>query len=464
MSQDIAKKIIGSEEWCSFPELGIPAIKARVDSGAKTSSIHAVNIQTFQRDGEEWVSFEVHPLRIDRRTVVRCQRPVIDKRIIKNSSGNSETRFVIRTPLKLNKKVWDIELTLSNRDAMGFRMLLGREAMMDRLIIDPALQCALGEVSKESLGKAYTKEETRKGGLKIGILACNESLYGNQRLLEAGRERGHEMLFLDIKQCYLKLDTLEPEVHYKGRLLNDLDAVLTKIGSNITPYATALSRQFESMGIYTCNSSSAISQSGDKLFSLQLLLKSGINIPITGFANSPIDASDLIEMVGGAPLIIKLLEGGQGQGPILAKTKNAAESLINTFKFLRANLLVQQFIKEANGKILRCLVINGKVVASIERTAASGELSSNTHQDGKSSIVKITPEERSLALKAAKVLGLQIASVDIINSKAGPLLLEVNSSPELEGIEIATGKDIAGMVISSIEKKLQWKRPLPQQS
>ena len=461
MNELNSKLIIGSEEWCSFPELGVPAIKARVDSGAKTSSIHAFNIHPFRRDGEAWVSFEIHPIQNNRRIVIRCERPVIDKRLVKSSSGISETRFVVSSPIKLGEQIWDIELTLANRDSMGFRMLFGREAMIDRVIVDPSLVCTLGEVSDGVIKTYYGKKETEKSGLKIGLLASNEMLYSNQRLLEAGDERGHEILFLNIKQCYMKLDALEPEAHYRGgKLLNDLDAVITRIRPSVTFYGTALARQFESMGIYTTNTSSAISQSRDKLFSLQLMLKGGIDIPTTGFANSPMDTNDLIDMVGGAPLIVKLLEGSQGRGVVLAETKKAAESVINAFKSLRANLLVQKFIKEADGKDLRCFVIDGKVVASIERTAAPGEFRANIHQGGTASVVKITREERTLAIKAAKILGLQVAGVDIIRSKSGPLLLEVNSSPGLEGIESATGKDIAGMIISSIEKKLKWKRDL----
>lgn len=461
MADIFSKLVIGSEEWCAFPELGVPAIKARVDSGAKTSAIHAFNIQPFRRDGEAWVSFEIHPIQNNRRVVIRCERPVVDKRRVKSSSGNTETRYVIRAPIKLGEQVWDIELTLANRDSMGFRMLLGREAMMERLLVDPALICTLGEVAEEEITTFYGQKKVAKKGLKIGLLASNETLYSNQRLLEAGQERGHDMQFLNIKQCYMKLDASDPEVHYRGgRLLNDLDAVITRIRPSVTFYGTALARQFESMGIYTTNTSAAISQSRDKLFSLQLMLKGGIKIPTTGFANSPMDTNDLIEMVGGVPLIVKLLEGTQGRGVVLAETKKAAESVINAFKALRANLLVQQFVKEANGKDLRCFVIDGKVVASIERTAAPGEFRANIHQGGSAAVVKITPEERALAVKATKILGLQLAGVDIIRSNAGPLLLEVNSSPGLEGIETATGKDIAGMVISSIEKKLRWQREL----
>ena len=455
------KTIIGSEEWCAFPDLALPAIKARIDSGAKTSSIHAFNIHTFRRSGELWVSFEVHPLQNNRRTVIRCEKPVIDRRSVKSSSGVSETRYVISAPIKMGSEIWDVELTLANRDSMGYRMLLGREAMSGRVVIDPSQSFCLGDVSQQELQEFYGRKEPDKSGLKIALLASNIDLYSNQRILEAGEERGHEMVFLDIKQTYIKLDASNPEAHYRGgKILTDLDSVITRIKPSVTFYGCALARQFESMKVLTINTSDSIIKSRDKLFSLQLMLKSGINIPTTGFANSPMDTNDLIDMVGGAPLIVKLLEGTQGRGVVLAETRKAAESVINAFKSLRANLLVQEFVKEADGKDLRCFVIDGKVVASIQRTAAPGEFRANIHQGGTANIVKITAEERKLATTAAKVLGLNIAGVDIIRSRNGPLLLEVNSSPGLEGIEAATGKDIAGMMISSIEKKLGWKREL----
>ena len=461
MTDENNKQIIGCEEWCAFPDLGIPAIKARVDSGAKTSSIHAFNVQKFRRQGETWVSFEVHPVQNNRRTVVRCERPIVDKRVVKSSSGISETRYVILATLKMGDQAWEIELTLANRDSMGYRMLLGREAMSGRMLVDPAISFCQGQVTSDTLNKHYGKREQVRSGLKIALLASNQELYSNQRILEAGEERGHEMEFLDIKQCYMKLDAVEPEAHYRGgTILDDLDAVVTRIRPSITYYGCALARQFESMNVLTVNTSVAITQSRDKLYSLQLMLKSGINIPTTGFANSPIDTNDLIEMVGGAPLIVKLLEGSQGRGVVLAETRKAAESVINAFKALRANLLVQEFIKEAEGRDLRCFVIDGKVVASIQREAAPGEFRANIHQGGTASTIKITPTERKLAVKATKALGLMIAGVDIIRSKHGPLLLEVNSSPGLEGIEAATGKDIAGMMIAAIEKKLNWKREL----
>lgn len=454
-----SKVIVGSEEWCSFPSLSIPAIKARVDSGAKTSSMHAFNIQPFTRNNEAWVSFEVHPIQNDRKTTVRCETPLVDRRYVKSSSGSREKRYVISAPLQIAGNVWDIELTLTNRDSMGYRMLLGREAMSNRMLVDPSASFLLNDLSKAEVQQIYGVMQERNDGLKIAVLASDPELYSNRRLMEAGEERGHEMIFLNIKQCYMKLDAETPEVHYRGgRILNDLDAVIPRIRPSMTFYGCALTRHFESLGVHVLNSSEAITQSRDKLFSLQLLQQHGLDIPTSGFANSPIDTNDLITMVGGAPLIVKLLEGTQGRGVVLAETKKAAESVINAFKALRANLLVQEFIKEAQGKDLRCFVIDGKVMAAIERTAAPGEFRANLHQGGSASIVKITADERRLAVKAAKTMGLKVAGVDIIRSSKGPLLLEVNSSPGLEGIETATGKDVAGAMISAIEKKLEWSK------
>lgn len=450
--------IIGSEEWCQFPDLNIPGIKARVDSGAKTSSLHAFNIQSFRKNGQKWVSFEVHPLQNDNRTSVYCEAAVIDQRTVKSSSGTTEKRFVISSKLILGSEHYDIELTLTNRDSMGYRMLLGREAMEDRVLVNPAASFCLGDRTPEDLSKLYNKANQVGNGLRIGVLASNPDLYSNQRLIAAGEERGHEMVFLNIKQCYMKLDAENPEIHYRGgKVLSHLDAVIPRIRPSVTFYGSALTRHFESLGVFCLNSAQAITQSRDKLFSLQLLLKNGIDIPTTGFANSPIDTNDVIDMCGGAPLIIKLLEGTQGTGVVLAETRKAAESVINAMKSIKANLLVQEYIKEASGKDIRCFVINGKVVASIQRTAKAGEFRANIHQGGTADVIKITPEERKLALKASKILGLKVAGVDLIRSNKGPLLLEVNSSPGLEGVESVSGKDIAREMILAIEKGLKWR-------
>ena len=453
--------IIGGAEWCAFPGLNIPAIKARVDSGAKTSSIHASNIQKINKKGEKWVSFEVHPIQDTRRITLRCEAKVIAQRIVKSSSGISEKRYVIQSMMKIGNYQWLIELTLANRDSMGFCMLLGREAMENRVFVDPANSFLLGNYSEDKIDELYQHVKDIRSGLRIGVLASNPKLFSNQRIMEAGKERGHEMIFLNVQQCYMKLDSTNPEVRYRGgSSLNNLDAIIPRIKPNLTFYSCALIRQFDSLGIFCANSWESISKSRDKLYSSQLFSQNGIQIPITGFAKSPLDTSDLINMVNGAPLVIKLLEGTQGKGVVLAENSKAAESVINAFKSLQANILVQEFIKEAAGKDIRCFVIDGKVVASIQREAVKGEFRANLHQGGKASIIKITAEEKKLAVKAAKVLGLHIAGVDIIRSNRGPLVLEVNSSPGLEGIEKATGKDIAALMILAIERQLGWQREL----
>ena len=452
------KIIVGSEEWISLPELNIPVIKVRVDSGAKTSSLHAVNISPFQRNNETWVSFDVFPIQDNGKKVISCEAIVIDKRIVKSSTGNRENRFVIKTPLNINDITWDVEVTLTNRDSMGYRMLLGREAMSGRIIVDPESKFLLGLKSDDEVNDKYLRTIENKSGLKIGLLASNPNLYSNRRIIEAGERLGHNIEFFNISQCYMKLDAKTPEVHYRGgKLLNDLDAVIPRIKPSMTFYGCALTRQFEALNIFCLNSALSISKSRDKLYSLQLLLNNGVNIPTTGFANSPLDTNDLIKMVGGSPLIIKLLEGTQGKGVVLAETKKAAESVINAFKSLNANILVQEFIKEANGKDIRCFVIDGKVVATIQREAPPGEFRANIHLGGVASVIKATPEEKKLAIKATKSMGLHVAGVDIIRSSKGPLLLEVNSSPGLEGIETATDKDLATIMIKSIEKNLGWK-------
>ncbi len=288
--------------------------------------------------------------------------------------------------------------------------------------------------------------------MKIAILSRNKKLYSTRRMVEACQARGHEARVIDTLRCYMNISSANPEIHYKGENLTGFDAVIPRIGASITFYGTAVSRQFEMMGVFPLNELVAITRARDKLRSLQLLSRKGVGIPVTGFAHSPDDVQDLIKMVGGAPLVIKLLEGTQGIGVVLAETRKAAESVIEAFMGLQANIMVQEFIKEAGGSDIRCFVIGEKVVAAMKRQALEGEFRSNLHRGGSASLIKITPQERATAVKAAKVMGLNVAGVDILRSGRGPLVMEVNSSPGLEGIEAATGKDVAGMIIQFLEK------------
>ena len=286
--------------------------------------------------------------------------------------------------------------------------------------------------------------------MKIAILSRKKSYYSTRRLVEAAEQAGHEVQVIDTLRVYMDITTHRPGIHYNGEALTGFDAVIPRIGASITFYGTAVLRQFEMMGVYPLNESVAISRSRDKLRSLQLLSRKGIGLPVTGFANSPDDIPDLLKMVGGAPVVIKLLEGTQGIGVVLAETQKAAESVVEAFMGLDANILVQEYIKEAGGADIRCFVIGDRVVASMKRQAQEGEFRSNLHRGGNASLIKITPEERSTAVRAAKVMGLNVAGVDLLRSNHGPVVMEVNSSPGLEGIEAASGQDVAAKIINFI--------------
>lgn len=288
--------------------------------------------------------------------------------------------------------------------------------------------------------------------MKILMLARNANLYSHKRLVEAGKARGHEMRIVNTLRCYMNITSHRPEVRYAAEKLEGYDAVIPRIGQSITFYGLAVLRQFEMMGVYPVNESVAIGRSRDKLRALQLLSRAGIGLPVTGFAHSTDETEDLIRIAGGAPLVIKLLEGTHGQGVVLADTHRAASSIIDSFRGLKAYFVAQEFIAEAGGADIRCLVIGERVVASMKRQGKEGEFRSNIHRGGTASSIKITPEERSTAVRAARILGLNVAGVDILRSNHGPVVMEVNSSPGLEGIEGATGKDIAGTMIEFIEK------------
>ncbi len=293
--------------------------------------------------------------------------------------------------------------------------------------------------------------------MKIAILASDPDIYSNKRLMEAGQKRGHDVSFISIRNCYMDITARKPEIHYRGgEVLEKFDAVIPRIRPALTFYGTAVLRQFEMQGAYCLNGPVSIVRAQDKLRTMQLLCSNkDVDIPRTGFANSPLDTKDLIKTVGGAPVVIKLLEGTQGKGVVLAETAKAAESVINAFKSLKADILVQEFIKESAGVDLRCFVIGDKVVASIERRAAEGEFRANIHLGGTGHKVKITPTERKMALAASKVVGLKVSGVDLIRASDGPKVIEVNASPGLEGVEGTTNKDIAGLMFEYIEKQVE---------
>jgi ribosomal protein S6--L-glutamate ligase len=288
--------------------------------------------------------------------------------------------------------------------------------------------------------------------MKLAMLARNPGLYSHRRLVEAAQARGHSIDVLNTLRVTMNITSHRPEVFYNGQKLGAYDAVIPRIGASITFYGLAVLRQFEMMNVWPLNESVAIGRSRDKLRSMQILAKAGLGLPVTAFAHDPRQAEEVIGMVGGAPVVIKLLEGTQGLGVVLAETENSAKSVIEAFRRANVNILVQEFIKEADATDIRCLVVGGKVVASMMRKGGEGDFRSNLHRGGKALPVRITPEERSTAVRAARRLGLNVAGVDLLRSNHGPVIMEVNSSPGLEGIEQATGKDIATTIIRYIEE------------
>ncbi|MCH8557264.1 MAG: 30S ribosomal protein S6--L-glutamate ligase [Balneolia bacterium] len=289
--------------------------------------------------------------------------------------------------------------------------------------------------------------------MKIAVLSRNQNLYSTKRLIEAGEQRGHDMRVLDHLKCYVSIEKSNPEIHYEGKKVEQIDAIIPRIGASVTFYGCAIVRQFEMMGVMSASESQAIVRSRDKLRSLQILSRAGVDMPKTGFARLPKDKADIIEMVGGTPVVIKLLEGTQGIGVVLAETKKAAESVLDAFYGLKTNILIQEFIRESRGSDIRAFIVDGKVVGAMKRTGKEGDFRSNLHRGGSAESIKLSAAERRTAIKAAKALGLAIAGVDMLQSDRGPLVMEVNSSPGLQGIEQSTGIDIASKIIKYLEQR-----------
>ncbi len=448
------KMTFGWEEWVSLPELGLPAVKAKVDTGARTSALHAHDIEVFGPAKTPKVRFNVYPIAGRDDVAITCSAALKDRREVTSSNGETEQRFVIASDLHVGGHFWPIEITLTNRQQMSSRMLLGRQALSDHISISPTEKHLQPELSYDDYHSAALKRSAPKRALRIAVLS-RENNYSTRRLVEVGEARGHSVEVIDTTRCYMAINTMAPEVHYDGKRLPRYDAVIPRIGASVTAYGTAVIRQFEAIGTYCVNGSAGITASRDKLHAHQILATKKIGMPSTAFAASPKDTSNLMGLVGTAPLIVKLLESTQGKGVVLAETKKAAESVIDAFRGLKANFLVQDFVKEAAGEDIRCLVIAGKVVAAMKRTGAEGDFRSNLHRGGSAKVVRITKEERETAVRAARAFGLGKAGVDLLRSSAGPKVLEVNSSPGFEGIETATGKDIVGRLYDQIEARVK---------
>ncbi|MCA8878365.1 MAG: 30S ribosomal protein S6--L-glutamate ligase [Rhodobacteraceae bacterium] len=449
---------VGWEEWVGLPELGLPALKAKVDTGARTSALHAFDIEAFGPSQAPKVRFDIHPIPGRDDVSITCSAKILDRREVTSSNGEAEWRYVIGTDILMGDHRWPIEITLTDRGSMSNRMLLGRQALRDDMLITPSARFCQPELSYDVYHTAAMTVAAPTRTLRICVLSREEHNYSTRRLVEEGEKRGHVVEVIDTTRCYMAINALAPEVHYDGKRLPRYDVIIPRIGASITPYGTAVIRQFETVGTYVVNPSDGITASRDKLHAHQILARHKIGMPATAFAASPKDTSNLIGLVGSTPLIVKLLESTQGKGVVLAETRKAAESVISAFRGLKANFLVQHFVKEAAGEDIRCLVVGGRVVAAMKRSAAEGDFRSNLHLGGQAVAVRITREERDTASRAARAFRLNLAGVDLLRSDSGPKVLEVNSSPGLEGIETATRKNVTGLLYDEIEKRV---RPAP---
>lgn len=444
------KNYVGWEEWVSLPKLNLPALIAKTDTGADTSALHAFNIQTFGKNNQ-MVRFGINPIDSDERFSIFCSAKIIDQRNITSSNGIAELRYVIETDLIIGDVKKKIPITLTNRENMKYKMIIGRSALDGfQISVDKSF---LQTVLTYDLYKKLKNSSYRRA-LRIGILSLEPNNYSNLKIINAAEENGHFCEILNTKRCYLNIESDNPEVHYDGKVLPHYDVIIPRIGPSITKYGMAVVRQFEAMGTFCLNSSISIGTSRDKLAAHQALAINRIPMPDTAFANSPHDTKNIIDLSTGAPLVVKLLESSQGKGVILAETKKAASSVISAFQKLNAPFIIQDFIKDANGSDLRLFVIGGKVIASMMRSSSDDDFRSNLHAGGKANTVKITQEERRIAKQAVKAMGLNIAGVDILRSNEGPKVLEVNSSPGLQGIESINDINIASLIIDYVEKRL----------
>ncbi len=445
---------IGWEEWIALPELNLPAIRAKVDTGAKTSALHAFMVEKIVENGETKVHFGIHPIPDRPEVEIYCKAHLVDEREIISSNGTSEIRYVIRTIAQFGKKKWPIEITLTDRETMTYRMLIGRQAMEGRLLVVPQKSFMLGKLDSSSYDHIAIKK--RKKSLKICLLSSTRSTYTKERLVTVAERRGHKIEVINATRCYVDISSNRPMIHYQGKPLHRFDTIIPRFSASVTYYGVAILRQFESLGTFCVNSSASITHSRDRLLTHQLLGRAGIAMPTTAFAHYPGDTKDMIKLVGGAPLVIKLLDGPQGKGVVLAETNKAAEAVIQAFRGLKANFIAQEYIKESVSKDIHCIVLGTKVIAALEKSHREHDLNSNFRG---AKTITLTPTEKKLAVKAARILGLKLAKVNLLRTKEGPRVIDVNASPGLSEIESITGVDVVTLMIEYIEAHARPRLP-----
>lgn len=438
---------IGWEEWVALPDLGLPLIKAKIDTGAKTSAIHAFMVEKIIEGDNVKVHFGIHPIPNQPEIEIYCKAHLIDEREVTSSNGQTELRYVIRTMVQFGKKKWPIEMTLTDRETMAYRMLIGRTAMEGCLNVVPGKSCLLG-IGDLSVYDALIKRKKKKK-LKICILSRARDSYTTDRLATVAESRGHEIEVINTTRCYVDISA-KPTLHYRQKILPRYDAVIPRIGPSITFYGVAILRQFESLGTFCVNGSSAIAHSRDILFTHQLLGRAGVALPTTAFSHSPDDIKGMIKLVGGAPLVIKLLDGSARKSVILAPTNKAAEAVMQAFRGLEADFITQEYIKKGAGKDIRCFVLGNKVVAAFGKENFDKE-DFNVDLPRKIEPISLTLTEQKMAIRAVRTLGLKFASVNFFRTKEGPLVVNVNATPSLREAEEVLNIDIAEMIIEYVE-------------
>jgi len=446
---------IGSTTEIDFVGYGFSDVPAKVDTGADRSSVWVSDLEL--EDEELSFSFfdEGHPLYSGKRVTIK----EFEKTIIKSSTGHREQRFRAKFKIKINERTLTTYFTLSDRSKSTYPVLIGRKTIAGKFLVDVSKDEPEYSHAK-SMNKLLTTNVTKnvdQPHLKVGILSRGPSNYSTKRLVYALQARGHEAIVVNHAECYVDIEQDNPDVRYRGEDISGLDAIIPRIGSGITRYGSAIVRQFEMMGVFTVAKSIAIERSRNKLRSLQLLSKSGVGIPKTIFSRETDAVDDLIEQIG-APMVIKVAQGTHGRGVVLADNEKSAKSVIQAFYVEKVSILLQEFIKEAAGEDIRAFVIGGKVVASMRRKSLGDDFRSNIHQGGTGSEVKLTAAERKTAIKAAKAMGLDVCGIDMVRSERGPLVLEANSSPGLQGIEQITEHDIATAIVQFIEDNVGKKR------
>jgi ribosomal protein S6--L-glutamate ligase len=454
-SKSLELAVIGREEWCVFEELGIPAIKARIDSGAKTSSLHAYNIEHFIKQGEEWVRFDVHPLQRNREITVSCQAPLIGRRHVKSSSGTTKERPIIKVPITLGKHTFDIELNLASRDTMEFRMLLGREALMDRFVVNTSEQFKVQNFTEAEIKEKYATFQKKTKSLWIGLLSNKPKTYTNKIIIRAAEQRGHHIVLLDPNEAFLKFKTQKSILGYvNGAEEDQLDALIPRVDPETQILGLAMVWHYDHKGIFCLNTAEGLSNAYNAPLAWQLFAQHSLPLPNALFAKATIDVKEVKKRVN-APLTLKFYKGTLIKKVVALTTFNQWEVVLAKTKKAYSHIWAQESVLSVKQLKIRCFIINGKIVASVAEGSVA-EISVRTMGAKAVSVkIRVSMEEKKLALKAAKILNLSVAGVDILRARKGPFFLGITPCPKLEGLDQTTANEIADTMILAIEKKLR---------